>query len=338
MTDTAATPAASARTAPLPLPRGPLSAAVVEALRSAPEGGTRSWPAVDAADPLGEDLQLALHLCYELHYRGFLGVDPEWEWDPGLLGFRGAAEKVFLRTLRERTASGGDVFAELDALLVEPPGGAGLSRRLREEGEWWQMREFFAHRSVYHLKEADPHAWVIPRLRGRAKASLVAVEYDEFGAGRAEAVHAQLFADLLVGAGLNAGYLGLLAHVPAPALAVVNMMSLFGLHRALRGALVGHFAAAETTTAPGARRMVDALVRMEADPACVYFYSEHVEADAVHEQIMRRDVVGGLLADEPELAPDVAFGVRATELLEDQFARHISRAWDAGRSSLLRPL
>lgn len=29
-----------------------------------------------------DDLQLALYLCYELHYRGFAGVDPAWEWSP----------------------------------------------------------------------------------------------------------------------------------------------------------------------------------------------------------------------------------------------------------------
>lgn len=337
MTDTTA-PAAGATAAPLPLARGPLSAAVVETLRSAPGSRAPNASPAGDADPLGEDLQLALHLCYELHYRGITGVEPEWEWDPGLLGFRAEAERVFLRTLRERTAGGSDVTAELDALLVEPVGGAGLSRRLRERGEWWQMREFFVHRSVYHLKEADPHAWVIPRLHGRAKAALVAVEYDEFGAGREEAVHARLFADLLAEADLDDSYLGYLGHAPAPALAVVNMMSLFGLHRALRGALVGHFAAAETTTAPSARRMVDALERLGAGAACVRFYSEHIEADAVHEQIMRRDVVGGLLAEEPELGPDVTFGIRATGLLEDLLSQHISRAWDAGRSSLLRPL
>ncbi|SUA46559.1 Uncharacterised protein [Nocardia africana] len=89
------------------------------------------------------------------------------------------------------------------------------------------MCEYFAHRSIYHHKEADPYAWVIPRLRGQAKAALVAVEYDEFGAGRGEDVHARLFADLLAGAGLDDTYLHYLDAVPAPMLALVNMMSLF---------------------------------------------------------------------------------------------------------------
>jgi hypothetical protein len=41
----------------------------------------------------------------------------------------------------------------------------------------------------------------------------------------------------------------------AEMLTSVNLMSLLGLHRALRGALVGHFAAVETTSSPGSRRL-----------------------------------------------------------------------------------
>jgi hypothetical protein len=323
-----------------PRPRGELSQALTDALRR-PPGGLRPWPSPAHADPLGEDLQLALQVCYELHYRGWRGVDDGWEWDPGLLGFRAAAEARFLAVLRDRTAGGDDaraVDAELDALLVEPLHGAGVSHHLCREGTWEQMREFFVHRSVYHLKEADPHAWAIPRLEGRAKAALVAVEFDEFGGGRGERMHSRLYADLLTGAGLHDGYLHHLHAVPAPSLAVVNMMSLFGLHRGLRGALVGHFAAAEISTAPSARRMVRALRRMGAAEECVHFYSEHVEADAVHEQLMRHEVVAELLSREPALTRDLVLGMQATALLEDDLAGHLLGAWRRGASSLRVPL
>ena len=117
---------------------------------------------------------------------------------------------------------------------------------------------------IYHLKEADPHAWVIPRLSGQAKASVVAVEFDEFGGGRADRADAQLYADLLEAAGLHPGYPHYLDQVPAPAIAAVNVISLLGLHRALlRGALVGHFTAAEITTAPGAYRIFQVLHRLQ---------------------------------------------------------------------------
>jgi hypothetical protein len=294
--------------------------------------------AVREADPFGDDAQLALHVCYELHYRGFAGVEPEWEWAPALLHLRAELEQLFLAALRERVAGGADVAAELDALLVEPVPGRGLSHFLRDEAEWWQLREFFVHRSIYHLKEADPHAWVIPRLSGRPKAALVAVEFDEFGGGHPDRVHARMFADLLAAAGLSPEYLHYLEHVPACALAPVNMMSLFGLHRRWRGALVGHFTAAEITTGPSAQRMDDALARMGAAAECRLFYTEHVEADAVHEQVMRHEVVGGLLDQDPELAADVVFGIQATDLLEERLAEHMLGRWSAGRSSLRLPL
>ncbi|PPK71232.1 iron-containing redox enzyme family protein [Actinokineospora auranticolor] len=317
----------------LPAPRGEISDAVSTALR----GGRLGTPS-PAADPLGDDAQLALHVCYELHYRGFAGVDPAWEWDPSLLRLRAELERGFLDALRARVAGGSDVDGELSGLLVEEVPGDGVSHYLRDEARWWQMREYFAHRSIYHLKEADPHAWVIPRLSGRPKAALVAVEFDEFGGGREDRVHARLFADLLTAAGMSAAYLGYLEHVPAHALATVNMMSLFGLHRRWRGALVGHFTAAEITTGPSAARMDQALTRLGASAPCNRFYTEHIEADAVHEQVMRKDVVGGLLEQEPDLAADVVFGIQATELLEQDLADHLLTHWRAGESTLREPL
>jgi hypothetical protein len=324
--------------APPPRPRGPLSEAVAGALRY----GLLVPPAdPGAADPYGEDLQLALYTCYELHYQGFAGADPCWEWEPELLRLRGAMERRFLGALRADLPGGDDVTAVLDPLLDEPPDAGrrdgdgphplGVTGHLRDEGELWQLREFLAHRSIYHLKEADPHAWVIPRLTGQAKASLVAVEYDEFGGGRGARMHSRLFADLLVDAGLDPAYGHYLDAAPAVTLATVNMMSLFGLHRSLRGALVGHFAAAEIGTPPSARRMARALKRFGLDPG---FYTEHIEADAVHEQVLRHDVIGDLLAREPSLAADVVLGVQATAELESRLGRHLLDHWRTGRSSL----
>jgi hypothetical protein len=337
MTDAISTPAtaeqASGIALSLPAARGEVSAAVARILRGRPAARS-PLPQVADIDPYGEDLQLALHMCYELHYRGFDGVDAGWEWDPELLRLRAELEQVFLAALRCDVEGGCEVGQELARLLVEPAEPADIGEYLREYGQWWQLREYFVQRSVYHHKEGDPHAWVIPRLRGQEKASVVAVEFDEFGGGYGPRMHAQLYADLLAAAGLHAGYLHYLDSVPAPMLAVVNMMSLFGLHRDLRGALVGHFATAEITSSPAARRMVAALQRLDAAPACRRFYTEHVEADAVHEQVMRQ-VVADLVAHEPELAGSVVLGIQATGLLEDRFTDHVlERSWRAGRSSL----
>ncbi len=327
----------------LPAARGPLSTAVRHALTGPPSHDhlARVGASVRDSDPYGLDLHLALGMCYELHYRGFAGVDPSWEWNPALLHLRSELERVFLAGVRRDVgpiAPGDTAAAEMDSLTVEPADGTGPSYYLRDAGSWDQMREYFVHRSLYHLKEADPHAWAIPRLMGTAKAAFVAVEYDEYGAGQGPRLHQQLFADLLAAAGLDSTYLGYLDAVPAESLAVVNLMSLFGLHRSLRGAAIGHFAATEITSPPGSRRMVQALRRMEAPSACIEFYAEHVEADAVHEQVVRIDVVGDLVAREPQLDSDVVFGIRAHAAVENRLADRLMASWNQGQTSLRRPL
>ncbi|WP_255951149.1 iron-containing redox enzyme family protein [Streptomyces odontomachi] len=337
----------------LPQARGELSAHVLKALTELTEltelkapPGTSSGAAcaVEAveADPYGDDLQLALYLLYELHYRGFAGTDAALEWNPGLLELRGSLERLFASALRQDTAESTRTSPEeaLDALLVEPAGHDpdSVSHFLARHGQLWQLREYAAARSLYHLKEADPHAWVIPRLWGRAKAAMVAVEYDEFGAGRPEGIHAALFAALMSDLGLDTTYGGYLDAAPAETLATVNLMSLLGLHRALRGALVGHFASVEVTSSPASARLARAMRRAGAGPAAEHFYTEHVEADAVHEQVVRRDVVGGLLAQEPWLADDVVFGIAATGLLDQRQDTWLLARWRAGDSALRTPL
>src|SRR3954447_12257614 len=79
----------------LPRPRGAVSAALIGILN----GNGDSWPErVEPDDDV--DLQLSLFVCYELHYRGWDGVDDRWEWNPGLLRFRAVAEERLQAALR----------------------------------------------------------------------------------------------------------------------------------------------------------------------------------------------------------------------------------------------
>jgi hypothetical protein len=64
----------------LPTARGSTTDALLAAL-SRPPHQLAPVPLPGGADPLAdEDLQLALYLCYELHYRGLPEVDERWEW------------------------------------------------------------------------------------------------------------------------------------------------------------------------------------------------------------------------------------------------------------------
>ncbi|WP_201294810.1 MULTISPECIES: iron-containing redox enzyme family protein [unclassified Nocardiopsis] len=313
----------------LPAPRGPLSGAVLSALR----GDRPELPDVEESPPYGEDLQLALYCCYELHYRGFRGVDAEREWDPALLAFRAGLERAFLGALRDDVPADADVEGEISALLVEHVDAFGVSHHLRRRGELWQLREYVAHRSLYHLKEADPQTFVIPRLDGPPKTALVTVQHDEYGSGDPERAHSRLFADMMVELGLSDTYGAYLDSAPAEVLAEVNFMSLCGLHRGLRAALIGQFATVELTSSPGADRMVKAMRRLGCGPTALRFYAEHVEADAVHEQLVRREVIAPLLRAEPGLAPDVSFGIRGSTFLAARLEERLLHHWNHGESS-----
>jgi Iron-containing redox enzyme len=337
-----AMPTAVRRTA-LPRARGAVSAILLDVLRRAP-GTPVELPVLDASPSLlaDDDVQLALYLCYELHYGELDGVDDGWEWDPGLLAFRAVLERAFEAALRDAVPQPpaadprqlGTALVRLVADDDAPP----LSRFVETRATRAQMREFLAHRSAYQLKEADPHSWAIARLSGAPKAALVEVQADEYGGGRAERVHATLFAKAMSEVGLDPQYGAYVERLPGITLATVNLMSLCGLHRRLRGAIVGHLAAFEMTSSLPNRRYGNGLRRLGYREEATDFFDEHVEADAVHEQVAAWDLAGGLAAAEPELAGDILWGAAALLELEARWARHLLGAWERGESSLLAPL
>ena len=327
----------------LPPPRGPLSERLFEALLEPSAAGLGPPPVVDAPDPLAdEDLQLALYVAYELHYSGIDGVDEAWEWEPSLLAFRAALERPFEEAVEELVPPAGaaeleSVGAALQAIVAEDP-GPPLSRYLETQGTREQMLEQVVHRSAYQLKEADPHSWAIPRLTPGPKAALLEVQFDEYGGGSAERMHSALFAATMEGLDLDPAYGRYLDRWPAATLATVNLVTFFGLHRRRRGALVGHLAGFEMTSSIPNRRYGNALRRLGYGREVTHFYDEHVEADAVHENIAAWDLAGGLAAVEPEVAADVLFGARALLQVEARWAQHLIDAWEAGESSLRSPL
>ncbi|GAA3877353.1 iron-containing redox enzyme family protein [Saccharothrix violaceirubra] len=324
----------------LPHPRGPMSSVLIAALRTGRFDFLGSGR-VTTSDVVGdEDLQLSLWMCYELHYRGFDDVDDTCEWSPEVIVFRGLLEKTFLAGLRA-IAPVEDVTPEEvpDALadLVAADDGPPLAGYLQREATLDQFREFVALRSVYHLKEADPHSWAIPRLDGGAKAALVEIQADEYGGGRVERMHSELFRDLMRFLDLDDTYGHYVDQASAATLAVTNTISLFGLNRRLTGALVGHLAAFEMTSSLPNRRYGTGLRRLGGDARATRFYDEHVEADAVHEQIAAHDLCGSYAKAHPEAAGDVLFGAAACLSVEARFGGQLLHRWARGLPALLVP-
>jgi Iron-containing redox enzyme len=286
-----------------------------------------------------DDVQLALYVLYELHYRGFAGVDERWEWSPPLLGERARLEAHFEDALdaiagADLRASGGRLDDWLRRIVAEDD-GPSLSGWIERRAELWHLRELAVHRSAYQLKEADPHSWAIPRLRGGPKAALVEIQADEYGGGRPERMHSTLFARTMEAMGLDSRYGAYLDRIPAITLATVNAMSLFGLHRRLRGAIVGHLTVFEMTSSEPNRRYAKAGRRLGIPDEGLRFFDEHVEADAVHEAIAAHDLAAGLADDDPGAAPGIAFGAQSLLALDTRFADSVLAAWESGESSLL---
>jgi hypothetical protein len=323
---------------PLPRPRGPISETIIDALDRAP--GALRMPRLDGVDLLeNDDAQLALWCCYELHYASFAGVDDGWEWEPALLTVRRELERRFAGRIVDEVGPIPEItVAELAPALLELTAGAGpsLSGFLYERGTRLQMREFLVHRSIYQRKEADPHTWAIPRLRGRAKAAMVTIQNDEYGDGVTEAMHAELFATTMRAFGLDPALAAYIDVVPGTTLATDNLVSMFGLHRVWRAACVGHLALFEMTSVGPMRRYAQALARFGVGAAARRFYEVHVTADEVHQHVALDDMVTGFVDQEPGLAGLVLFGARALAEVEGRFAARLLDRWDVGASSLLR--
>jgi hypothetical protein len=334
--------------------RGPASSLLLDALRGPASESETSLAAfvelvrdaVEASPDItrDDDLQLTLFVLYGLSYGAVVSTDDDWEWHPTLIAARRILEADFERRLRNDVPMPELPDAEAESVaraLFELTGnesGPSLSRFFAKKATPEQVREFVVQRSIYTLKEADPHSWAIPRLHGPSKAALVEIQADEYGGGRPERVHQVIFASLMQSLGLDSSYGTYVDNVPAITLASMNTMSMFGLNRRLRGAIVGHLAAFEMTSSIPSRQYGNGLRRLGHGPDVTHYYDEHVEADAVHEQIAGRDMAGRLAEDEPALLADIFFGASACLTVEGWVGEHILTAWKAGESSLRTPL
>ena len=319
----------------LPKPRGGLSQRMFARLRATSD--TRppdSWLDVPVEGDDAEDAAVTLWALHELSYGGFEDVPDRAETDPFVLVVRARLEEELEDRLRARwtghTPAPEDVADALGA-LVEADDGPSIADHVHRRASREQVLELLRQRSVYHLKEADPSAWVVPRLPVRAKAALMELQFDEYGAGDPNRLHAHLFARGMEAAGLRPERGAYVDDAMPEVLEMNNVVSMFGLQRRLRGAAMGHLAAFEATSSLPSRRMVQGLERLGFAEALVRYYSEHVEADAVHEHVATRDICGTLVLDEPRQAAEVLFGAFTCLDQESRFATAMLSSWGVVR-------
>ena len=309
----------------LPSPRGDLGAELQQALLRPPDA---DGPRLKAASAAAEDQALSLWVLHELAYRGFDGVDPGHERSAALLALRAELEDDLEGRLRAQWPGAPDTdFASGFFGWLESWEGPSLARFVQTEATREQADRLLRVRALYHLKEADPSTWAIPRLPVEAKAALAELQYDEYGAGDPTRLHSHLFALGMTASGLSADYGAYVDETPLEVLEQNNAQSMFGLQRRLRGASVGHLAAFEATSSMPSRRLSRGLQRLGYPAEMSGYYDEHVEADAVHEQVAVRTICGSLVRDEPETEPDVWFGAWVCLHQEDQVAHRLLAEW-----------
>lgn len=335
-----------------PIARGPVSSALLSLLAGendsrgvAEEFSDATVRALTECQDIcaDEDLQLALFLLYLLHYGPAQFVRGDYEWDPDLIRIRGRIEQCFEAQVRAEIElpsplprdgrEAAEALFEMTQSAAKPSTAMWLAKNATED----LLREFLIQRSIYTLREADPHTWSIPKLQGRAKAAMVEIQADEYGGGHPDKVHSAIFAGTMRNFGLDDTPDSFLDLVPATTLASTNLISMFGLHRRLRGANVGHLAAFEMTSTIPNKHYGNAFRRLGYGTEVTWYFDEHVEADAVHEQLAARDLVGNLVDDEPQLTEDIFFGAAACLYVDGRAGDRMLEAWSAGRSSLLTP-
>jgi hypothetical protein len=333
-------------------PRGPLSGRILELLAS-PNPVREFRPvlhlvqgAIDEAESVSrdEDIQLTLFLLYDLHYGSLGEMSDEWEWQPGLIDARIRIEHELERELRTAITppalprpTAADVARALTN-LTRARRDSTFPTYIAKTATADQIGEYLIHRSVATLREADPYAWAVPRLTGRAKAALVEIQADENGDGRPSRMHSEMFARTLQALDLDPRYGHYIDNVPAVTLASLNMVSMFGLNRRLRGAVIGHLAAFELTTSTPNLLFGNGLRRLGHGRPATEYFDEHVAFEATHQRIVAHELAGALAEDHPALLPYIIFGACACLAAEGWVERHLLTSWEADTSSLrMRP-
>ena len=189
------------------------------------------------------------------------------------------------------------------------------------------FRDFLRQRSIYHLKESDPHAFVVPRIDGRARSRSRSCSTTS-SAPAARRHCTPVSSRMPWPPAASTPPTGRTSMPPAPTLAVNTTMSVFGLHRRWRGAAMGHLAAFESTSSRPCSRIAAGARRLDLPEAVAAYYEEHIEADAVHEQLAVRGICVPLVEADPGLRQDVLLGVAACLDLDGLAAgEHLAR-WD----------
>lgn len=225
-----------------------------------------------------------------------------------------------------------DLALERELPGLEP---TGMGPYLRDEITLDQLREIVAQRSLFFLKEPDPWAMVIPSLRGTAKAGLLDLLLDEYGWGRHDHMHSTVYEVLMERLGLDTGFDHYLDRTAWQFLAGMNLQGMYARHRRLCRRMYGYIYLVEADSPRSMQDYLAAWTRLGIDdPDVTRFYELHVTADEGHQEVARDEVIGPIVAAEPDARAEIARGVLEGRVVHRLFGAHLHASFTAGRSSL----
>ena len=315
----------------LPPATGPWSHHVSAVLQRRALGRPKTLP----YDRFDDDAQYAWFLLNCVSYQGWEGVDEDVEWDPQVLALRRRFERWFLDEMRRRCTDGPVEPREAVRHALAPGGTPGIASFLEHHGTALHVRESLLLRLPYQHQEADPHTWVVPRLRGDVKRALCDIQAGEYGVGH-DRTHGELFLTALAGAG-GPTTSEVYPLLPGAAFATFNFLTAVGLNRSLRGAAVGQLALFEMDSVDPNQKMVHACERLGLPDDVADFFRVHVLADAEHEVIAARAFLDDYPREEPDQVDNLLFGIRVQSSIDGILGGHAVGAWTEGRSALRAP-
>lgn len=199
------------------------------------------------------------------------------------------------------TPAGLPAFRELlDSTLAAAEQPSEFDVFIAEQADLAQLRAIVGQFAVDGLTEAHAMLYAIPRLHLRAQMPVIRILIDEFGCGRCDCSHTQLFVNHLTELGLPTGTADYLRHTNPESFAFVNIYHFLARRAASIDYYLGALAYTEAIVPIAFRHYVSACRRLglRADE----YYAEHICIDAFH----ARDALVALKLQDEQVGVDFA--------------------------------
>lgn len=221
------------------------------------------------------------------------------------------------------------------ALGPHPHDKQEWGRFVRDLASLEQLKEVVAQRSLFFLREPDPWIYAIPTLQGAAKAGLIDLLLDEYGWGKLERMHSNVYAAVMAALELPSETDHFETASSWQYIATLNHQWMCALTPEHSRRLLGTIYLTEATSPDAMTNYLAGWKRLGiTDARVTEFYDLHVSADENHREVALEEVVMPVCNAEATALHEVALGIFDARTLEADFADHLVDSFTSGRTSL----